>query len=167
MKKYRIVIALIVVIIVFTGCGHVTSLSGKFINEQNSNEWIKFSGKSVATIHADDINITGTYLISDDVVMITIVTEDSTDSLLLAIEDKYTLRYNLVGVAFVKKTLWNYYWKKILLYGTIGCFILGIIEDIIKRKKTSDKKSTTDKKDMTTKEEIKSAAEGLDETIDD
>lgn len=169
MKKINLIIVVLVVLAVFSGCGRITSLSGKYVNEQDSSQYLKFSGESTVVFCTDGEKMTGTYSIAENAVMLVFGAGENVTMEFFAIKDKNTLIYNLFGVAYTKRTLWNYYWKKIFLYGTIGLIILGIIGNIIDKKEKNNGKSAVNKGGLKTvgKELAKSAAETLNETIDD
>lgn len=169
MKKIEVIIVVIFMLITFTGCGQVKSLSGKYVNEQDSSEYLKFSGESTVVLCADGEKITGTYSIYKDAAMLMFGSGDNVESVILGIKNKNTLILNIVGVAYVKKTFWNYYWKKILLYGTIGFIVLAVIGNIINKKEKHNDTSTTTKQGLKAigEELAKSAAETLNETIDE
>lgn len=169
MKKKYLIIAVIVVLVILSGCGQVTSLSGKYVNEQNNSEYLKFSGETTVVFRADGEKITGTYSIVGDTVMLVFGAGENTTLEFFAIKDKNTLIYNLYGVAYVKRTFWNYYWKKILIFGTIGFFILGIIGNILEKKEKNNEKNMVNEEGLKAVgvELAKSAAETLNEMIDD
>lgn len=126
MKKFGLAL-IIFILLVFNGCGQISSFSGKYVNEQNKSEYLKFSGESTVDLYSDGRKTTGTYFIYNDAVMVTFGSGDNIESTIFAIKNKNTLIYNGVGVAYVKKTFWNYYWKKILLlifivYGALLVF---------------------------------------------
>ncbi len=169
MKKIYLIIVVIIVLAIFNGCSQVTSLSGKYVNEQDSSEYLKFSGESTVEFSADGEKMTGTYSIVEDTVMLVFGTGENAAIRFFAIRDKNTLIYNLFGVAYVKRTFGNYYWKTILLFCTIGSVILGVIGNILDKKEKNNGKSTVNKGGMKAvgEELAKSAAEMLNETIDD
>ena len=169
MKKMYLVIVVIIGILVFSGCGKVTSLSGKYINEQDSSDYVKFSGESTAVFCIDGDKKTGTYSIAGDAVMLAFGSGENVEMEFFAIKNKNTLIYNIFGVAYVKRTFLNYYWKRILLFGAIGFVILSIIGNILIKKEEKNGKSTENKGGLKAagEELAKSAAESLNETIDD
>lgn len=141
MKKIVVMLVLFI-LVAFSGCGQVKSLSGKYVNEQDKNEYLKFSGESTVEMYSDGEKITGTYFIYADAVWSTFGSGDKAKSELFAIKNKSTLIYNGVGVAFVKKTFWNYYWKKLVLitvvmYGVL--FIINLIKSLKKNGKNLGK----------------------------
>lgn len=169
MKKINLIIVVIIGILVFSGCGQIKSLSGKYINEQDSSSYLKFSGESTVVFCTDGEKVTGTYSIAGNAVMLAFGTGEDAAIEFLAIKNRSTLIYNLFGVAYVKRTFLNYYWKRILLFGTIGFIILGIIGNIIDKKEKKNGKSTGNKEGLKAigEELAKSVAESLNETIDD
>lgn len=135
MKKISVAIVIMIILATFTGCGRVSSLSGKYVNEQDKSEYFKFSGESTVEMHSGNQKITGTYFIYSDAVICTFGSGDNSDSIMFVMKNKSTLIYNGVGVAFVKKTFFNFYWKVlalliIIVYGIM--FIINFIKNLKK-----------------------------------
>lgn len=129
------IVAIFILVAFMAGCGQVSSLSGKYVNEQDKNEYFKFSDESTVEMYSGGHKVTGTYFIYTDAVMCTFGSGDNAYYEVFEIKAKDTLIYNGIGVAFVKKTFWNYYWKRFLLlclviYGTL--FVINFIKNLRK-----------------------------------
>lgn len=130
MKKVRAIIIVIIVLVAFSGCGQVSSLSGKYINEQDKSEYLKFSGESTVKLHIEDMDYTGTYSILDNAVFLTFGQGDDTGIVVLEIKKKDVL-LSLNGLAYVKKTFWNHYWKIYLFISVVIEIIYFLFKKII------------------------------------
>lgn len=128
MKKIGAIIVVIIILAVFNRCSQISSLSGTYVNEQDSSEYLKFSGESTVTLHADGKKYTGTYSIYDNAVMLTFSSNDDIESVVLEIKSKKVLS-TIMGLAYVKRTFWNYYWKRWLLWS----FILSVAYYLFKK----------------------------------
>ncbi|MDO4332133.1 MAG: zinc ribbon domain-containing protein [Eubacteriales bacterium] len=120
-KSSKIVAFLFVIVfmLLLGGCG-VTKLSGTYVNELDSTEYLKFSGKSKVKLYTQDSTQTGSYRIIDDLLVLSFGDGENA-TVFLEIENKKTLYYGLV--AYVKKNFLQRHWLKIL----IGTIVVGII----------------------------------------
>lgn len=130
MKKVRAIIIVIIVLVAFSGCGQVSSLSGKYINEQDKSEYLKFSGESTVKLHIEGMDYTGTYSILDNAVFLTFGQGDDAGIVVLEIKKKDVL-LSLNGLAYVKKTFWNHYWKIYLFISVVIEIIYFLFKKII------------------------------------
>lgn len=128
MKKIGAIIVVIIILATFSGCGQTSRLSGKYVNEQDSSRYLKFSGESTVTLHTDGVDYIGTYSILDNALMLTFASNDNMESVVLEIKSKKVLS-TLMGLAYVKRTFWNYYWKRWLLWS----FIFSVASFLIKK----------------------------------
>lgn len=126
MKKQRFlqIIFIILTMFILSGCG-VKKLSGTYVSEQNSDEYLKFSGESKVSLYSENEKIDGSYRIEDGLVLAYFDSEDA--SLLLEIKDKKTLYYGMN--AYVKVGFWKKHWKKIV----IVIVVFGIISAVYKK----------------------------------
>lgn len=124
------IVVILFVFAAFNRCSQISSLSGKYVNEQDKSEYFKFSGESTVVLHTGGNKVTGTYSIYEDAVMLIFGSGDKAERVILGIKNKNTLIYNGVGVAFVKRTFWNYYWKWYLLWSSIISVIWFLVKKI-------------------------------------
>lgn len=134
MKKIGVAIVVILILAAFTRCGQITKLSGKYVNEQDKSEYLKFSGESTVVLHTDGKNYKGTYDIYENALMLTFNTNDKIENEIMEIRDKKVL-LTLTDVAFVKRTFWNYYWKIWLLVTCIISAASFLYKRIVKEQK--------------------------------
>lgn len=130
MKKVGAVIIVIIVLAAFSRCGQVSSLSGKYTNEQDKSEYLKFSGESTVKLHTAGKDYTGTYRIHDNAVWLTFDQGDNIGLTVLEIKKKNVL-LTLGGTAYVRKTFWNHYWKIWLLISVVVETVYFLFKKIV------------------------------------
>ncbi len=133
-KNKNIVFTFVLIMLLavcLSGCGK-TKISGTYVNEHDRKEKFKFSGESKVTYYNHGQRIKGAYFGDDDCIVITFGQGDDAQMIVLAVESKKVLYYNMM--AFVKKGYIERNWWKWLIAGAV----FSIVEAIYKRKTGRD-----------------------------
>lgn len=155
-KRTAIIITLIMLIMVtLSGCGEV-KLSGTYVDEDNKDNYFKFSGENNVSLYSEQGHIDGTYYIIDDAAILYFDSEPEFNTLILEI--KNNRKVYLLSTAFVKQGFLKRNWGKIL----IGILILGVIIRIYEKTTGRNIEDDLDKAD----EKLDEFNDKLDDKID-
>lgn len=116
-KNKNIVITFVLIMLLavsLSGCGKI-KFSGTYVNEHDRKEKFKFSGESKVTYYNHGQRIKGTYFGDNDCIVITFGQGDDAHMMVLMVESKKVLYYNMM--AFVKKGYIERNWWKWLIAG--------------------------------------------------
>lgn len=137
MKKIYAILILILTAFIMSGCGK-TNISGTYVSERDSNEYLEFTGESRVEYHFDGDSMVGSFRVADNLVLISF---DNNESVILEAKNDKTL-YNGLN-AFVKKGFWEKHWWKFV----IGFVALGAVSTIYKMVTGRDLEDDLDKLD--------------------
>lgn len=126
-QKIIIAIVFIMSLLLLGGCRQIKELSGTYVNELRSKEYFEFSGKSKVTYRNEDKKITGSYRISDGVLVCSFDSEDN-PMMILEVEDEKTLYIGLT--AYVKKGFWEKNWLKIVIFNIIFAVVYIVYKKV-------------------------------------
>lgn len=129
-KDKNIIITLVLIMLLaisVSGCGKI-KFSGTYVNEHDRKEKFKFSGESKVTYYYHGQSQKGTYVSSNDCIIITFGQGEDAQTIALIVDSKKVLYYNMM--AFVKKGYIERNWWKWL----IVVAVYAIADAIYKRK---------------------------------
>ncbi len=134
-QKLIIAIVFMMSFLLLGGCGQIKELSGTYVSELSSKEYFEFSGKSKVTYRNEDEKITGSYRISDNMLVCSFDSEDNS-VMILEVEDEKTLYAGLT--AYVKKGFWEKNWLKIVIFNIILAAVFIVYKKVTGRNLEDD-----------------------------